>query len=214
MRTRSAHHPGRTRVPNAEHEAQAWLIRSIAPDFRLIDVWALPMEGAHDEFQSALDVMASVDPMRSGSRVSRALFALRLQAGRWLDWDTSRVPQPIPGRRETTLAARLPRDLVGSAADPRPVTASAFGFRPLYRTEREWAAELANATVHGVLQLVWVRDGGDRCRAHMGVYVKPRGALGHVYLALIEPFRHLVVYPALLRQIGRAWQGRMSTSPR
>jgi len=25
-------------------------------------------------------------------------------------------------------------------------------------------------------------------------------------MALIRPFRHLIVYPALMRQIGRAWQ--------
>jgi hypothetical protein len=27
-------------------------------------------------------------------------------------------------------------------------------------------------------------------------------------MALIRPFRHLIVYPALMRQIGRAWQAR------
>ncbi len=27
-------------------------------------------------------------------------------------------------------------------------------------------------------------------------------------MALIAPFRHLVVYPAMMRQIGRAWRAR------
>ena len=27
-------------------------------------------------------------------------------------------------------------------------------------------------------------------------------------MLLIEPFRHLIVYPALLRQVGRAWDAR------
>jgi hypothetical protein len=42
----------------------------------------------------------------------------------------------------------------------------------------------------------------------MAVYVKPRGRLGKQYMAFIAPFRHWVVYPALLRQIERAWQAR------
>jgi hypothetical protein len=42
----------------------------------------------------------------------------------------------------------------------------------------------------------------------MGVYVKPRGRLGAAYIAAIAPFRHLVVYPALIRQIEREWDAR------
>lgn len=42
----------------------------------------------------------------------------------------------------------------------------------------------------------------------LAVYVKPRGRLGRQYMAFIAPFRHWVVYPALLRQIERAWQAR------
>jgi hypothetical protein len=37
----------------------------------------------------------------------------------------------------------------------------------------------------------------------MAVYVKPRGRFGRPYMAFIAPFRHWVVYPALLRQIER-----------
>jgi hypothetical protein len=47
----------------------------------------------------------------------------------------------------------------------------------------------------------------------MAVYVKPRGRLGKGYMALIRPFRHWVVYPALLRQIERAWNARSSRGP-
>ncbi len=41
----------------------------------------------------------------------------------------------------------------------------------------------------------------------MGIYVKPRGRLGEVYMKLIQPFRLFIVYPALMRQIGRMWEG-------
>jgi hypothetical protein len=40
----------------------------------------------------------------------------------------------------------------------------------------------------------------------MAILVKPNGVLGAAYMAAIAPFRHLLVYPALLRAIGRAWR--------
>jgi hypothetical protein len=42
----------------------------------------------------------------------------------------------------------------------------------------------------------------------MAVLVKPNGLLGHAYMAAIKPFRHLVVYPALLKGMGRQWRDR------
>jgi hypothetical protein len=40
----------------------------------------------------------------------------------------------------------------------------------------------------------------------MAVYVKPNGLLGTAYMAAIKPFRYVIVYPALMRQIGREWR--------
>jgi hypothetical protein len=124
--------------------------------------------------------------------------------------------RPIPGCSETTLAARLPDRLRGSAKGAligETMQRVAGGFTPLYRTNDECAAEISNDTVHGVLHLGWVEEGDGRYHAQMGVYVKPRGWLGEVYLKLIEPFRHLIVYPALMRQIGRAWDARDIARP-
>ncbi len=73
--------------------------------------------------------------------------------------------------------------------------------RPLYRTDNEWAAELSNKTVHVIQHLVWIDAGGDRYRGQLGVYVKPRGWLGSFYLALIGPFRRIIVYPAGIARI-------------
>jgi hypothetical protein len=60
--------------------------------------------------------------------------------------------------------------------------------------------------VHGILHLGWVPDGTGGYRGEMAVYVKPDGLLGLFYMAAIRPFRHLIVYPPMLRQIGRRWQ--------
>lgn len=87
---------------------------------------------------------------------------------------------------------------------------SKYGFIPLYRTDREWAAELSNRTVHAVMHLVWVEQDEGAYRGQMGVYVKPRGRFGAAYMAAIAPFRHRVVYPTLMRQIERAWNLRIA----
>jgi hypothetical protein len=42
----------------------------------------------------------------------------------------------------------------------------------------------------------------------MAVYVKPRGLFGQAYMAFIKPFRYLIVYPALERQLTRTWSHR------
>jgi hypothetical protein len=195
------------RLPNSEHESHRWRIAEIAPDFRLEDAWALPAEGGADEFPALVEVMASLDPTSGAPLVVRLLFGVRLAIGRVLGWDDDTEQRPIPGNAETTLHGRLPPDLRGSAAGPRLRTTS---FTPLYRTEDEWVAELSNRTVHGLLQLVWVERGDGLWRGQMGVYVKPRGRLGELYMAAIAPFRHRIVYPALMAQIERAWNQRIA----
>jgi hypothetical protein len=199
------------RLPNAEHEAHPWVIAQVAPDFKLLDVWGLPAEGGPDEFGTLLEGMASLDPANAESRASRALWSLRYRLGGWFGWDDADGKPPIPGCTERTLSARLPEDLRGSATGLEVGSTKLdrlVRFTPLYRTDNEFAAELSNSTVHAVMHLAWVEQGGGIYRGQMGVYVKPRGRFGAAYMALIGPFRHLIVYPALMRQIERDWDAR------
>ncbi|HTU78876.1 MAG TPA: DUF2867 domain-containing protein [Solirubrobacteraceae bacterium] len=181
------------RLSNSEHESHAWRIGEVAPDFRLVDAWALPAQGRRQDFATLLEVIASLDPAHARSRATRALFAIRYRVGGWLGWDEQARPLAIPDDTDATLSARLPHDLRGTAAGRQ---LNSYGFRPLYQTDVEAAAEVSNRTVHGVMQLAWVEHGGGVYRGRMGVYVKPRGRLGQAYMAAIAPFRHLVVYPA------------------
>lgn len=203
------------RLPNAAHEAGAWRIREIVPDFTLEDVWALPAQGSAEDFQTLLEMMASSDPGNAESLPARLLWRLRDRLGRWLDLgkvsvdgsadrDADRLP--IPGTSETSLAGRLPEDLRDTAAD---LDFGSLPFEPLYRTDTEFAAEISNKTVHGVMHLAWAELGPGRYQGQMAVYVKPRGRFGQGYMALIKPFRHWIVYPALMRQNERTWKARV-----
>jgi hypothetical protein len=194
------------RLPNAAHEGHPWVIAQVASDFELLDVWGLPAQGGPDEFATLVEIMASLDPANGDSRATRALFSLRYRLGGRLGWDDASSKLPVPGRTETTLSARVPESLRDTTRPP--VVLSSTSFIPLYRTDEEWAAELSNRTVHAVVHLAWVDQGEGVYRGQMGIYVKTRGRLGAAYMALIGPFRHLIVYPALMRQIERAWEAR------
>src|SRR5205814_6286272 len=97
---------------------------------------------------------------------------------------------------------RLPADLREGPTGPAFV---AVPFTSLYLTDDEWAAEIANRTMHGILHLGRVPDGTGGFRAQMAVLVKPNGVVGEAYMAAIKPFRYVFVYPAMLRELGRKW---------
>ena len=192
-----------------------WRIREIVPDFTLEDVWALPVHGGAEDFQALLELMVSSDPANAESLPARVLWRVRDRLGRW--FGLGRVSArstviggaagelPIPGTSESSLTARLPDDLRNTAVD---LEFDSLPFVPLYRTDVEFAAELSNKTMHGMMHLAWVDQGEGRYQGQMAVYVKPRGPLGKGYMALIKPFRHWIVYPALMRQIERTWNRR------
>jgi len=191
------------RLPNTAHTSRSWRIHELTRDFRLEDVWALPTPGGPDDFSRLVRQFASADPTQSLPGAARTLFAMRLKVGELLGWDD---PDAGVGSRVPTLHDRLPadlRDAPGPDFDSLPFTS-------LYLLEDEWAAETANRTVHGVLHLGWIPDQAGGYRGQMAILVKPNGLFGTAYMTAIRPFRHLIVYPPLMRQIERAWRARPS----
>jgi hypothetical protein len=187
-------------LPNTAHSSRPWRIHELTRDFRLEDVWALPTPGGPDDFPRLVQLMASFDPSESASDAVRSLFEIRWKVGGLLGWDG---PDAGIGSRVPTLRDRLPVDLRESPSGPDP---DALPFTPLYLLEDEWAAEIANRTVHGVLHLGWVPDQSGDYRGQMSVLVKRNGLLGTAYMAAIAPFRHLIVYPAMMGEIQREWR--------
>jgi hypothetical protein len=187
------------RLPNTAHTSRPWRIHELTHDFRLEDVWAMTAPGGPDTFPRAVQLIASGDPSRSSSRAVRALFAIRWKVGELLGWDDADAGL---GSGVPTLRDRLPADL-REASGPE---FDALPFTSLYLLEGEFAAEIANRTMHGVLHLGLVPDGTGGYRGQMAVLVKPNGLLGNVYMAAIKPFRHLIVYPPMMRQFERDWR--------
>jgi hypothetical protein len=190
------------RLPNTAHTSNPWRIHALIPDFRLEDVWALPAWGGPADFPELVDGFARGSSSASPSLLTRTLFSVRWKVGELLGWDD---PGSGVGSRVPTLRERLPDDLRGVPSGP---DFDALPFTSLYLLENEFAAEIANKTMHGVLHLGWVPDPSGGYRGQMAVLVKTNGRLGDAYMAAIRPFRHAIVYPALMRQTERDWRAR------
>jgi hypothetical protein len=196
------------RLPKTAHTSRPWRVHELTEDFELEDVWALPTPGGRDDLARLVRQFASPgdDPV-----VLRALFALRWKLGKLFGWDD---PSAGVGERVRSLRERLPADLLTAPRGPdlravpgRTETEGPAIFSSVYQTHDEWVAELSNKTVHAVMHIGWVPDdSGSGYHAQMAVLVKPNGWFGKAYMAAIKPFRYALVYPLLLRSIGRRWQ--------
>ena len=193
------------RLPTTAHTSRPWRIHELTAGFRLEDVWALPTPGGADDFPRLVQLLAAGDPSQGSSRTARSLWAIRWKVGHVLGWDN---PDAGRGSERPTLRDRLPADLRAAPSGP---DFDALPFSPLYLLDDEWAAEVVNRTVHGVMHIGWVPDEADAYLGQMAVYVKPNGRFGAGYMAAIRPFRHLIVYPPIMREIGRAWRARADT---
>ena len=193
-------------LPDTAHTSRPWRIHEIAPDFRLEDVWALPTPGGPDDFPRLVEQFASADPSQSLPAPARMLWALRWKLGELFGWDDEGDGL---GSRVATLRDRLPADLRDAPTGPE---SDSLPFSSLYLLEDEWAAEIANRTMHGVMHVGWVPDGLGGYRGQMAVLVKPNGRFGTAYMAAIRPFRHVIVYPPLMRLIERRWSATCRNS--
>jgi Protein of unknown function (DUF2867) len=184
------------KLPNQAHLSRPWRIHELTRDFRLEDVWALDTPGGSDDFPRLVQMIATFDTKRRRSVVG-LLFAIRELLGHAFGWDS---PEAADDPRRPSLRDRLPADLrdAASSVDPAP-------FTPLYQTDDEWAAEIINKTVHGVIHLGWVPVDSDTYRGQMAILVKPNGLLGSAYMAAIAPFRYVIVYPQMLKGFARKW---------
>jgi len=193
------------RVPREQFRGLDLEVHAVLSDVPLRDVTAvdLPAGGAGRTISDVRALMARGKWMAANPGV-RFLFALRLLLGRLFRWDPD-----IRTHEDTSYLRRVSSDI-----KRRSVLApgSQEGlFRLLYVLERESLAELRNATAHAFLSSVLI-ESPLGYRLYIAVYVKPVSRFTPLYMALIEPFRRFIVYPALVRGIRRAWEERYPRS--
>lgn len=166
-------------------------------DVPLHDVWVTDLTGGGPG-RTMLDVNKIAMPGGGTPPLPvRALLALRFAIGRLFGWDA-----PQRDRSSESYLHRLTdEDRARSLVAPGTLRGI---FRTLYVFAEEAVVEARNATVHAFLvSALQPRAGGYRL--YWAVYVKPVGRLTPVYMALIDPCRRLIVYPAMIRQTKAAW---------
>lgn len=192
------------RLPHSDHTSRPWRIHEITPDFTVEDVWALPTPGGPDDLPRLVRQITGKGGEGSfpdGAPLPvRFVWNARWKIGELLGWDRE---QDTIGTRVASLRDRLPADL---ADGPRGPDAESVPFTSLYELHDEWAAEMANRTVHTVMHIGWVEDGKGGYRGQMTALVKPNGAFGAAYMKFIKPFRYVLVYPAVMRLMGHEWE--------
>ncbi len=192
------------RVPPSEFLALDVVAKQFLADVPLADVNVvdLPAGGPGRTIADVRALTAEGD-LTKANPIVRMLFGLRLLLGRVFGWDRGAAvvaPDSYLHRLDGDLRAR---SLCAPGTSDGP-------FCLLYLLEDESLSELRNATVHAFLATA-LRPTSSGYRLYWAVYVRPVSRLTGLYMAIIEPFRRLVVYPSILGRIRGAWQRRYSS---
>jgi hypothetical protein len=169
----------------------------------LHDVWAVDLPRARsgitlDEFLRTASSCLLTPPS-----LVRALLNIRLFVGQLLGWD--REPAAIAWESFATRLTTADRSRSFAPAGTR-----AGLFRVVYRFENEELLELINRTAHAAALSALVET-ADAYRFYFGVYVRNVSRFTPIYMALIDPFRKMVVYPSLLRSVRAKWNKTFGT---
>ena len=146
----------RDETPRAAHTSRPWRIHELAPDFR-----ARGRLGAADAGRAGRLPASGASSPRSTRRADSS--PPRAPCSRCAGSSASCFGWDEPGRGLGVAGADAARPRCRpTSATPRPAPTSRAAVHPLYLTEDEWAAEMANRTMHSVMHLGWVPDGDGR----------------------------------------------------
>ena len=191
-------------ISRQEFERLPLRVHDLLAGVPLHDVWAVKLPHVRsgitlDEFLRA----ASARPY-TASGPAHALLKFRLLIGWLFGWD--REPAASAGElfANRLTSADSSKSLVQAGTREGP-------FSVVYRFENEQLLELMNRTAHAAAVSALV-ESRDYYRFYFAVYVRSVSRFTSAYLALIDPFRKLVVYPSLLRGVRSKWDQTFATA--
>jgi hypothetical protein len=179
-------------------------VHSFLAGVPLHDAWVVDLPRTRSGITLDEFLRAAKGRRRTISPLARALMSVRFFLGRVFGWD--REPAAFAGE---TFATRLTVSDLSMSLVPAGTHDGIF--RVVYRFENEQLLELMNSTAHGAM-LSALFETSTAYRFYLGVYVRKASRFTSIYIALIDPFRKLVVYPSLLRSVYETW-GEFSALP-
>jgi hypothetical protein len=207
-------------ISRQEFERLPLRVHAFLAGVPLHDVWAVDLPRTRsgislDEFLRTAGARSQVNcdccendrsrngSLLTGSPVVRTLLKIRFFVGRLLGWD--REPASTAWETFTTRLTTADRSKSLAPAGTRQGL-----FRVVYHFEDEQLLELINRTAHAAALSALVET-ANAYRFYFGVYVQNVGRFTPVYMALVDPFRKLIVYPSLLRSIRDSWNQAFGT---
>lgn len=201
-------------ISTKEFERLPLRVHSLMVGVPLHDVWAVDLvrwrgEVTLDEFLQAsnnctLDMCgcSNSSALFTPSPPVRALLNIRFFAGQIFGWDNE--PATILTFTKRLTDGDRSRSLIA------PGTRDGY-FRVVYRFENEQLVELINRTAHAAALSALVET-PTGYRFYFAVYVRSVSRFTPLYMAVIAPFRKLIVYPSLLRSVRARWNQAFGTS--
>jgi hypothetical protein len=186
-------------IPRQEFFVRPLRVHSFLTGVALHDVWAVDLPPLREgvTLQDFRRAMRGRDWIERISFPARLLFRLRFLIGRIFGWDS----EPRKSQLEL-FAQRLTAE--DRARSTVPAGTPEGLFRVVYSFENETLLEVVNRTVHGAL-LSALAETPKGYRFYFAIYVRKLSWITPIYMAMIDPFRKWVVYPALLKQVRSNW---------
>jgi hypothetical protein len=190
------------KIDKSEHTKLPWKVQDLLKDFRIEDVWLLPVE--LDETHSLNDVLTQLGKAKNSipkKGITVQLFKLRLFLGKLFNWDN----------RSEHLAKLTNGKIRNRYAKTQQLTSEdlpkgSYGnFTLVYSLENEYLFEIENTIVQAAIHYSRIYLASNKWKVHMSIYVKPKGLFGQLYMLAIKPFRLLIVYPALMKALKLQW---------
>ena len=193
------------RISPPKFFVQPLRVHSFLAGVALHDVWAVDLPAIREgitlqEFRRRTKRKDSAEELTLPTRL---LIRLRILIGRIFGWDSERSETPKELFAERLTSEDRARSAV-FAGTREGILRREGSFRVVYSFENETLLELINRTVHAAVLSALVET-SEGYRFYLAIYVRKRGWITPLYMALIDPFRRWVVYPAILRQIESNW---------
>lgn len=180
-------------------------VHSVLADVPLHDVWAFDLRGGVEQPDLNELWHAVVNqPSAELSSITAGLIGLRVWGGDVLNLDA-----PEFNASQDSYALRLTAVDRSLSLDP---TGTSHGLlRTVYRYENEVVAGISNSIgyVFFCAALVPVEEG---YRMYWATYVTETSWLTSLYMTLIDPFRRQLIYPAMAKNVERAWSAYLNES--
>jgi hypothetical protein len=189
------------RISAQEFEELPLRVHAFLAGVPLHDAWVIDLPRSRGGITLDEFLRVANGRLFTPSPAVRALLNVRFFVGRLFGWD----------RTPSTTGAETFADRLTAADRARSLAPAGVRdglFRVVYRFENEQLVELINRTAHAAALSTLVET-ASTYRFYFAVNVRSVCQLTPVYMALIDPFRKLIVYPSLLRGVYASWKQTM-----